>query len=58
MTRDTYRSIGAITGLAIGIVLMRSLGLGGIIYGAIFGASGATIGGIVGEQLHGARNDS
>ena len=56
MTRDNYRSIGAIAGLILGLVLMRSLGQGGVLFGAIFGAGGALVGGILGEQFHGIRH--
>ena len=56
MTRDTFRSIGAITGLIAGFALMRLLGQGGVLVGAVFGAGGALLGGIVGEQLYGTRD--
>ncbi|WP_198953776.1 hypothetical protein [Rhodopirellula sp. MGV] len=56
MTRDRYRSIGAIIGLVVGFSLMKAFGLGGVLVGAVFGASGALIGGIVGEQVYGPRD--
>ncbi|MCA9138575.1 MAG: hypothetical protein KDB00_17510 [Planctomycetales bacterium] len=56
MSRDNYRSIGAITGLALGITLMISLGKHGVIPGAIFGAGGALAGGVLGERIHGILN--
>ncbi|TWT73887.1 hypothetical protein [Allorhodopirellula solitaria] len=49
--RDTYRSVGAIVGLALGLALMWLLGLGGMVPAAIFGAGGAVIGGMSGERL-------
>ncbi len=55
MNEDTYRTIGAIIGLAAGIGLMISLGLGGMITGALFGAGGAVAGGICGEKLYASR---
>ncbi|MEM9643740.1 MAG: hypothetical protein AAF989_02005 [Planctomycetota bacterium] len=52
MTRDNYRTIGAITGLVIGIALMLLLGQGGLIASAIFGAGGCVLGGVTGEKFH------
>ena len=49
--RDTFRSMGAIAGLAIGLGLMWMLGFGGLVPAAIFGAAGAVIGGITGERM-------
>lgn len=57
MSRDGFRSVGAITGLVIGFLLMRSLGFGGVLMGAIFGACGALIGGMIGERVHATRSD-
>ena len=54
MSRDTFRKIGAISGLVLGMVLMRLAGQGGILLGAIWGAGGAVFGGVLGEQIHGA----
>ena len=51
MSKDNYRSIGAIVGLGIGLVLMFALELGGMIPGAVFGAGGAVLGGISGEKV-------
>ena len=56
MTRDRFRSIGALIGLALGILIMTALGQSGVLAGAFFGAGGALIGGILGEQIH-ARQD-
>ena len=56
MSRDSYRSVGAIIGLVLGIVLMTSTGQGGVLPGAIFGAGGALAGGILGEKVHALRN--
>lgn len=55
MSRDTYRSIGAMLGLALGVLLMSTLGFGGLVAGAIFGSSGCVSGAIAGEQLHAKR---
>lgn len=52
MNRDRYRSLGALLGLALGVMLMLVLTSGGMIPGAVFGAGGAVLGGIGGEQLH------
>lgn len=51
MSEQAYRSIFAILGLAVGLGLMMLLGLGGMIPGAIFGAGGAVLGGMTGEQI-------
>ncbi|MEM9586187.1 MAG: hypothetical protein AAGA03_02805 [Planctomycetota bacterium] len=52
MSRENYRTVGAIAGLLIGLGLMWITGVSGMIPGAIFGASGAVLGGISGEQMH------
>ncbi|HBJ38436.1 MAG TPA: hypothetical protein DDZ51_27525 [Planctomycetaceae bacterium] len=49
--RDRKRSLGAIVGLAAGLSLMWALGLGGVLYGFLFGAGGTVIGGMLGERL-------
>ncbi len=56
MSREGYRSVGAILGLGLGIALMTLLGQSGVLPGAIFGAGGALAGGILGEKTHGLRN--
>ena len=56
MTRDNYRSVGAISGLALGIAVMMLLGLSGVLPGALFGAGGALAGGIAGERVHAMLN--
>ncbi|QDV46692.1 hypothetical protein Enr13x_66010 [Stieleria neptunia] len=55
MSRDSYRSVGAIVGLGLGIGLMLMAGQGGVLPGAIFGAGGAMAGGILGEKIHAMR---
>lgn len=52
MNRENYRTVGAILGLAVGILLMVAVGLNGLIAGAIFGAGGCVLGGISGEKLY------
>ncbi|QDV65738.1 MULTISPECIES: hypothetical protein [Crateriforma] len=49
MSRDNYRTVGALLGLALGIGLMFLLGQDGLVAGAIFGAGGCVLGGITGE---------
>lgn len=51
MSEDLYRSMFAIIGLVLGMVLMVALGLGGMIPGALFGAGGAVLGGMTGEWI-------
>ena len=52
MKTETSRSIGAIIGLTLGITIMWSLGLEGLIPGFIFGAGGAVAGGMTGERFN------
>ncbi|MCS7470460.1 hypothetical protein NZK35_27735 [Stieleria sp. ICT_E10.1] len=56
MSRESYRSVGAIVGLGLGIALMVMAGQGGVLPGAIFGAGGALAGGILGEKIHAMRH--
>ena len=56
MNEDTYRTIGAIIGLAAGIGMMITLGMSGMVPGALFGAGGAVAGGICGEKLYASRH--
>ena len=56
MSRESYRSIGAVIGLVIGFALMKLAGQSGVMPGAIFGAGGALAGGIIGERVHAKRN--
>ena len=51
MSEQGYRSLFAVVGLILGILLMVGLGRGGMIWGFIFGAGGATLGGMFGETL-------
>lgn len=51
MSEQVYRSLFAILGLVLGMLLMVGLGFGGMIPGAIFGAGGAVLGGITGERI-------
>jgi hypothetical protein len=51
MNEQAYRSIFAIIGLGVGMVLMIVLGLQGLLGGAIFGAGGAVLGGMLGERI-------
>lgn len=52
MKRETFRVIGAISGLLIGLMVMYLLGMGGLVPAAVFGAGGCVLGGISGEQIH------
>ena len=52
MNRETFRTVGAITGLVVGLLIMNLAGLGGLVYAAIFGAGGCVMGGISGERIH------
>ena len=51
MSEQVYRSLFAILGLVLGMLLMVGLGFGGMVPGAIFGAGGAVLGGIIGERI-------
>ncbi len=50
--RSAARSVAAILGLVLSLAAMWWLGLGGLVYGFLFGAGGAVIGGVAGERLH------
>lgn len=52
IARDTARRIGAISGLIVGILVMRLAGYSGIAESAIFGATFCVIGAITAEKLH------
>lgn len=52
MSEQTYRTIGSLLGLAIGIVLMFALGFRGIVPSALFGAGGCVAGAIAAEKLY------
>ena len=56
MTEQGWRSLCAVIGLLLGMVLMVASGQGGMIGGAIFGAGGAVLGGMVGERIARRRN--
>ena len=56
MSRDRFRSVGAILGIGVGLTLMVAVGPGGVIGGAIYGAGGALAGGILGERVHSIRH--
>lgn len=51
MSEQGWRSTCAVIGLALGMLLMVLVGRGGMVAGAIYGASGAVLGGMVGEQI-------
>lgn len=58
MTRDTYRTIGALTGLAIGVLLTVAFGYSGqIIPSALLGAGGCVAGAVIAERLHSGSGD-
>jgi outer membrane lipoprotein SlyB len=53
MTQDTYRTIGALTGLAAGVLLTVAVGYSGqIIPSALLGAGGCVAGAIIAERIH------
>lgn len=53
MTRESYRTIGALIGLAAGIAVTVGLGLTGqLVPSALFGAAGCVAGAIIAEKLH------
>jgi len=49
--RERKRSLGAVIGLIAGLSLMSLLGLGGVLYGFVFGAGGTVMGGMIGERF-------
>ena len=53
MTRETYRTIGALMGLTAGLVGCVAIGYGGqLVPGAILGAGGCVLGAMIAERLH------
>ncbi|MCC9642644.1 hypothetical protein LOC71_10185 [Rhodopirellula sp. JC740] len=58
MSREHFRMIGAIVGLALGLGAMFLAGMSGVVPGAAFGAGGCVLGGIAGEQLHDRKGPS
>ncbi|MCO8120314.1 hypothetical protein NHH03_01100 [Stieleria sp. TO1_6] len=56
MSRESFRSIGAVLGLVLGILVMWLAGQRGVLPGAIFGAGGALAGGVIGERIHAFRH--
>jgi hypothetical protein len=58
MNRGTYRSIGALIGLALGFAIVWGMGMGGLIPLGIAGSAGSVIGGISGEQFYDQRRRS
>jgi outer membrane lipoprotein SlyB len=58
MTRETYRRIGAIAGLTIGLLITIAIGYGGqLIPGAILGAGGCVLGAVIAERMHPGSRD-
>jgi outer membrane lipoprotein SlyB len=58
MTRDTYRTIGALGGLAVGVMLTITLSYGGqLVPSALLGAGGCVAGAMIAERLHASRGD-
>jgi len=51
LSRDAGRSIGALIGLAVGILMMRAFGHGGIVHAFFYGVGGTVLGGMIGERL-------
>jgi outer membrane lipoprotein SlyB len=53
MRQDTYRKIGAISGLAVGMFATFALGYGGhIVPSALLGAASCVAGAMLGEQVY------
>jgi hypothetical protein len=55
MTRESYRRIGAVSGLSGGWLAMYLLGYWSLMPAAIFGMVGCVAGAITGEKLHDRR---
>ncbi len=51
MSEQAMRSTFAVLGLAFAMALMVYLERGGILWGFVFGAGGAVLGGMLGETL-------
>ena len=58
MTRETYRTIGALIGLTAGLVGTVVIGYGGeLIPGAVLGAGGCVMGAMIAERMHPGSGD-
>jgi uncharacterized membrane protein len=55
MKRETRRQLGAIGGLGVGVTLMWTAGLSGIVPLFIFGVVGTVAGAMLGERLRSER---
>jgi hypothetical protein len=51
MSEQAMRSLFAVLGLAVVMGLMVFMGRGGLIWGFVYGAGGAVLGGMLGETL-------
>ncbi|MFK8113719.1 MAG: hypothetical protein AB8B91_16065 [Rubripirellula sp.] len=56
MNEQAFRTIGALTGLAVGIAIMSVMGMRGIMLSALFGAAGCVAGSVIAEQIHRSLN--
>ena len=52
MTEQTFRTIGSLLGLAIGIALMLLVGVRGSVPSALFGAAGCVTGAGAAEKIY------
>lgn len=52
VSKETARRIGAVSGLVLGIIVMRFLGYAGILPAGLFGATFCVMGAIAAEQIH------
>lgn len=52
MTEQSFRTIGALAGLAAGVGLMIAFGYRGVMPSAIFGATGCVLGAMAAERIH------
>ena len=58
MTRETYRTIGALGGLGVGVILTIALGYGGqMVPSALLGAGGCVAGAMIAERIHASHGD-
>ncbi|MDB4338598.1 hypothetical protein OAL43_02610 [bacterium] len=51
LTEGAYRSVAAVIGLGLAVLLAAELGFTGVFWSALFWAGGCVTGGVVGQRI-------